>query len=167
MPKKSTNVDIPHRQFTAATTTRRICPRRSWHTFSMHLPTFVLKPVKCKCPWPLQTAHEFPDPELQVLDRLLVRCREALPDRLVERCRWQCLRMRQAAFPAQEAEPQAEGFAFYRWLDLLGEFRAAREHRGGSHYICWIRDTPGSGSGIRWYVSSARYCVQCWFLTLS
>lgn len=132
--KKAPMLTIPHRQFTAATTIHRIFPRRSWHTSSMHLPTFVLKPARCKsCSWPLQTAQEFPDPELQVLDRLLVRSREALPDRLVERCRWQCVWMCQAAFPAQEAEPQAEGFAFYRWLDLLREFRAACEHRGGSH----------------------------------
>lgn len=77
-PKKN-NVDIPHRQFTAATTTHRICPPTSWRTSSMHLRTFGPKTAKCKsCHWSLLQKTSWPRiagtwPTLGLMSRSITR----------------------------------------------------------------------------------------------
>ena len=79
----------------------------------------------------------------------MVRRREALPDRFLERYRQQCLRLREAAVPAQKAEQEPQGLAFNRWMDVLIELCPTRQLGRGTDEVRRVRDAAGSGSGIR------------------
>lgn len=58
----------------------------------------------------------------------MVRHGQALPQRFMERRRHQCLRVHQAAVPAQEAQQESEGAPVHWWLDVLVEFCPTGEY---------------------------------------
>ncbi len=61
--------------------------------------------------------------------RLFLVKYKSLTDLSLERCRQQCLRMRQAALSSQKAKPQHESDAVDWWMDLVYQFSRCRQLR--------------------------------------
>jgi hypothetical protein len=68
----------------------------------------------------------------------------------MERQRHKCLRLYQAALPAEKGKSETKSALVNWWMDLLGQLCAAGELRGRSRGLCAVRDKAGVGFGTGW-----------------